>query len=359
LSTKKAEQMEAIIGQRIRNSRIYKGLSLQEVADNIGVSKQMINKYELGKSVPTSEKLIALSRLFNQKIDYFFRKPEVTIGEISFRKKSKFGAKKVNSLKEEIRIQIENYLFIENICNVSNAFENPLKNNIVREEQEVKSAVNTLRNHWNIGQDAIHNIIELLEDNHIKVIEVDDDSQKFDGLATVIDDKYHIIVITKAMPIERKRFTLLHELGHLLLPIADLEEKQQEKFCNVFASEMLLSEANLISELGNQRSRISFEELKNVQEKYGISISAIVYKLGEIRIMSLERVKKFYQNLNFNPALKKAVEQSRYDGTEQSIRYENLVYRAVSEELISMSKASSLLEIGLDELNSKLTSNLR
>lgn len=351
--------MEAIIGQRIRNSRIHKGLSLQEVADNIGVSKQMINKYELGRSVPTSEKLIALSRLFNQKIDYFFRKPEVTIGEISFRKKSKFGTKKVNSLKEEIRIQIENYLFVENICNVSNTFENPLKNISIQDEQEVKSAVNSLRNYWNIGQDAIHNIIELLEYNHIKVIEVDDNSQKFDGLATVIDDKYHIIVITKAMPIERKRFTLLHELGHLLLPIADLEEKLQEKFCNVFASEMLLSEANLISELGNQRSRISFEELKNVQEKYGISISAIVYKLGEIRIMSLERVKKFYQNLNFNPTLKKAVEQSRYDGTEQSIRYENLVYRAVSEELISMSKASSLLEIGLDELNNKLTSNLR
>ncbi|PWA09501.1 helix-turn-helix domain-containing protein [Flavobacterium laiguense] len=351
--------MEAIIGQRIRNSRIHKGLSLQEVADSIGVSKQMVNKYELGKSMPTSDKLIAISKLFNQKIDYFFRKSEVVIGEISFRKKSNFGVKKVNSLKEEIRIQIENYLFIENICNVSNAFENPLQDYAIQEEQDVKTAVNTLRNHWNIGQDAIHNIIELLEDNHIKVIEVDDDSKKFDGLATVIDGKYHIIVITKAMPIERKRFTLLHELGHLLLPIATLEEKQQEKLCNVFASEMLLSENNLITELGNQRSRITFEELKNVQEKYGMSISAIVYKLGETKIMSQERVKKFYQKLNFDAALKQSVELSRYDGQEHSIRYENLAYRAVSEELISMSKASSLLQISLDELNSKLTSNLR
>lgn len=351
--------MESIIGQRIRNSRVHKGLSMQEVADTIGVSKQMINKYEQGKSMPTSEKLIALSKLFQQKIDYFFRKPEVIIEEISFRKKSKFGTKKVNALKEEIRIQIENYLFIENICEVSNTFKNPLDQHFVANENDIKEAVKVVRNFWNIGQDAIHNIIDLLEDNHIKVIEVEDESGSFDGLATIIDRKYHIIVIAKGMPIERKRFTLLHELGHLLLPISGFEEKQQEKFCNVFASEMLLSEANVITEFGSSRSRVSLEELKNVQEKYGISISAIVYKLGQTKIMSQERVKKFYQRLNFESNLKQEVELTRYDGLEHSNRYENLVYRAVSEELISMSKASSLLQISLDQLKNKLTANIR
>ena len=351
--------MKAIIGQRIKNSRVHKGLSLQEVADEIGVTKQMISKYEQGKSVPTSEKLIALSKLFHQKVDYFFRKPEVIIGEINFRKKSKFGAKKVSALKEEIRIQIENYLYIENICEVSNAFQNPLLNSIINSEETVKTAVTTLRAYWNIGQDAIHNIIDLLEDNHIKVIEIEDESGNFDGLATIIDSKYHIIVIAKAMPIERKRFTLLHELGHLLLPIGNLETKQQERYCNVFASEMLLSETNVLNEFGRQRSRIAFEELKNVQEKYGISISAIVYKLGETKIMSQERVKRFYQQLNFDTELKQVTEQSRYDGLAHSNRYENLVYRAVSEELISMSKASSLLQVSLGELKNKLTANIR
>ena len=351
--------MEEIVAQRIRNSRIHKGLSLQEVADRIGVSKQMINKYEQGKSMPTSDKLIALSKLFQQKVDYFFRKPEVTIGEISFRKKNKFGAKKVNSLKEEIRIQIENYLFIENICDVSNVFENPLRNNIIQNEQQVKEAVKQIRDYWNIGLDAIHNIIDLLEDNHIKVIEVEDESGSFDGLATIIDRKYHIIVIAKAMPIERKRFTIVHELGHLLLPISAFDEKQQEKYCNIFASEMLLSETNVLIEFGRQRSRISLEELKNVQEKYGISISAIVYKLGETKIMSQERVKRFYQQLNTDYELKKVIEQTRYDGLAHSNRYENLVYRAVSEELISMSKASSLLQLSLDELKNRLTANIR
>jgi len=350
--------MESIVSTRIKNSRIHKGLSLQEVADKIGVSKQMISKYETGKSLPNSSKLIALSKLFNQKVDYFFRKPEVELGEINFRKKSKFSNKKINSLKEDIRIQIENYLLIENICNLNTLFNNPIQNLSIKSRNDIVKAVKTLRESWKIGNDAIHNIIELLEDNEIKVIEVEDDTNLFDGLATIIDEKYYVLVINKNMPIERKRFTLLHELGHLLLKISSNDTKEIEKYCNLFASEMLLSEENAKMEFGKKRSRITIEELKNIQEKYGISIAAIVYKLGDIKIIPQEKTTSFFKQMNANPALKKELEEPRFDGHEMSFRYSNLVYRSVSEEAISMSKASSLLKINLEQLRENLTLNV-
>ncbi len=350
--------MEAIVKQRIKNARIHKGLSMQQLAESLGISKQMVSKYEQGKAIPTSDKLIALSRLLDQKVDYFFKKPEVTINDISFRKKSRFPAKKVNTLKEEIRIKIENYLYIENICNLSESFTNPLQNQLCLAEEDSKITANALKEAWNIGRDAIHNIIDLFEDHQIKVIEIEEDSNDFDGLATVIDSKYHIIVIARSMPVERKRFTLLHELGHLLLQIDVPDLKQKEKMCDVFASEMLLSEQNAKNEFGDSRSSISFEELKNIQEKYGISIPAIVYKLGESKIISKERVKSFFMKLNSNQEFKSIMQASRFEGNEHSIRYENLVFRAVSEELISMSKASSLLQIGLNELKNKMTERI-
>ena len=346
--------METVVAARIRNSRIQKGYSLQEVAESIGVSKQMINKYEQGLSMPTSEKLIAFSKLFGQKVDYFFRKPEVEIGEINFRKKSKFSNKKVNSLKEEIRVQIENYLYIENICNLNTTFLNPLSESLIHSKAAVIEATEKLRETWNVGNDTIHNIIQLLEDKEIKVIEVSEESPLFDGLATVVDEKYYVIVVNKSMPIERKRFTILHELGHLLLNLNHLDEKEQESFCHVFASEMLLAKQNVIVEFGEKRTNVTLNELKNIQEKYGISISAIVYKLGELKILSQEKVSGFYKSLNFNPVKKQEVEKSRYEGEENSSRYENLVYRAVSEEFISLSKASTLLQLSLEDLKNNI-----
>lgn len=351
--------METIVAARIKNSRIQKGYSLQKVADSVGVTKQMISKYEKGDSMPTSDKLIAFSKLFGQKVDYFFRKPEVEIGEINFRKKSKFSNKKVNALKEEIRVQIENYLFIENICNLDSAFVNPLSGFVIQSKTDIIDATEILRRDWNIGNDTIHNIIQLLEDKDIKVIEVEEEIGLFDGLSTVVDEKYYVIVINKSMPIERKRFTILHELGHLLLNLGHLSEKEKESYCHAFASEMLLAYRNLIIEFGNKRNKIAFNELKNNQEKYGISISAIMYKLGEAKVISQEMFAGFFKRLNFDPSLKQAVEMSRFEGDENSSRYENLVYRAVSEEFISLSKASSLLQVPLEELKNSISINIR
>ena len=351
--------METIVAARIRNSRIQKGYSLQEVAGKIGVTKQMINKYEQGISMPTSDKLIAFSKLFGQKVDYFFQKPEVEIGEINFRKKSKFSNKKVNSLKEEIRIQIENYLYIENICNLNSAFVNPLTECSINSKADIIDATEVLRKAWNIGNDTIHNIIQLLEDKEIKVIEVEEETSLFDGLATVVDEKYYVIVVNKSMPIERKRFTLLHELGHLLLPLNHFIEKEQESYCHTFASEMLLAQRNVTIEFGDKRNQISLNELKNIQEKYGISISAIVYKLVEAKIISQEKLTGFYKRLNYDNALKQDVEKSRFEGEENSNRYENLVFRAVSEEFISLSKASSLLQLSLEDLKNNISINIR
>ncbi|REC56268.1 DNA-binding protein [Chryseobacterium piscium] len=350
--------MKSSVAQRIKNSRIHKGFSQQEVADHLGVSKQMISKYEMGKSLPESSKIIKLSKLFGQKPDYFFRKAEVEIGEISFRKKSSLGTKKVNALKEEVRICIENYIYVENILGIQIAFENPLKDFKIKSEKDITTAADLVKEKWNIGSDAIYNIIELFEDKHIKVIEVDDDSSKFDGLATIIDHKFGIIVISKNMNVERKRFTLMHELGHLLLDILQHDEKVQEKLCNLFASEMLLSTANIIEEFGRQRSSITATETQNVQRKYGISFRAIVFKLEQVGIISKINYVNFYKKINFNPEIKKIIDFSRYQGTEKSDRYENLVLRAVAEEHITVSKASSLLRKQMCEIKEKLDLNI-
>ena len=54
--------MKDIISQKIKNARDLKGVSQQEVADHIGVSKQMISKYEKGDSIPNSTNLLKFAK---------------------------------------------------------------------------------------------------------------------------------------------------------------------------------------------------------------------------------------------------------------------------------------------------------
>lgn len=347
--------MENIVAYRIQNARLLRGLSQQDVADELGVSKQMISKYEKGTAMPTSHRLIKLSKLFNLKIDYFFNSFKVDIGEVNFRKKSTFSKKRQNSLKEQIKISLENYLWIEDALSIDYSFENKIKDCAISSIKDIEVAVLKLKKEWDIGTDPIHNIVQLLEDKEIKVIELYDVDEKFDGLATYVNGKYPVIVVNGNFPVERKRFTLLHELGHLLLNLPNCEISEEENFCNKFASEFLLPKNIVINDFGGKRNHITINELIATQKKYGISIPAILYKLVDAGILSKDKQKQFYIKMNFNPSFKKDINLSRFETPEKSNRYERLVYRALAQENISISKASALLGKNIEVIKESYT----
>lgn len=346
--------MKNLIAYRIKNARKLKQLTQQEVADKIGVSKQMISKYEKGIAIPNSSKLIQLGKLFGQKTDYFFRSYKIKLGEVKFRKRAGFSKKRQASLKELIKLKLENYLWLEEILSIDSSFKNKIKNKRVASMEDIELVVEMLRKHWNIGIDPIHNIIQILEDKEIKVIELEQFDEEFDGLSCFVNDKYPIIVINKDFPVERKRFTLLHELGHLLLNLMDVDERVHEKLCNKFAAEFLLPKKIIIKEFGGKRKHITLLELIATQKKFGVSIQAIVYKLVDAKILSRGQLDSFYEKLSLNPALKQEVDLSRFASPECSDRYKRLVYRALSEEVISISKASSFLDSNIEEIREKL-----
>ena len=63
-------------GNRLKLARKMAGMSLQELSDALGnkVTKQALNKYELGEMKPTSEVLLALSKTLKVKPDYFLKR---------------------------------------------------------------------------------------------------------------------------------------------------------------------------------------------------------------------------------------------------------------------------------------------
>lgn len=61
---------ENTIGQRLHDLRKYRNLSLQELADHIGISRSNLNRYERDISKPTSEYLKILCEFYKVSADY-------------------------------------------------------------------------------------------------------------------------------------------------------------------------------------------------------------------------------------------------------------------------------------------------
>ncbi len=272
----------------------------------------------------------------------FFRPFTFQVESVKFRKlKSRLSARQEGSIKQGISDLFERYITIEEVCNASVKFSSPLGQPVSSPEQ-AKDAALRLRECWNLGTDGIVNVIELLEEHGIKVMEIDA-PPSFDGLSSMVNNAHPIVVLNKTFPSERKRFTALHELGHLVLSMdKSLPAKEEESICNIFANEMLVLEPVFRKLFGNRRHDISYQELRAIQLQFGISCDALMYKAMSCGIISEPRYRTFCIQKNKSRAFKEMVEKSCYP-QEESNRFSRLVYNALSNELITISKAASLL----------------
>ena len=328
-------------------------MSQRELCSSVDgkVSPTAIAKYEKGLMMPSSDVLIALSNALNMKLDYFFRPFVVDIdpSKFEFRKKSGMGSKKVESIKFLVCSEIEKYLEIEAILGIASKFNLDYSNITVEGENETKLLALRLRQDLNIGSDAIVSAVDLLESVGVKIIEIEHESSFF-GTCNEAGG-VPVIIVNKNMCSERKRLTIFHELGHLLMHCADGVDK--EKMCNVFANEVLIPSDRFKNLIGESRHDISLVELQAIQREYGISVDALMMKAYQLNIITQTRYTSFHKKKNALPNFKEAVEKSLYP-MEHTCRFERLVYRALASEVISYSKAAALLAKSVNEVRDTL-----
>jgi len=335
-------------------ARKMAGMSLQDLANALQnkVTKQSLNKYELGLMKPTGELLSLLSKELSVKPDFFLRKGIVELGEISFRKRADLLKKDEEAVVEKARDYVERYLEIESILGEDQKFDNPIKLSNLQTKEEVEKAAYHLREVWELGSNPIPNLVEMLELRGIKVFLVDDVDQ-FDGFATITGNGVPLVVVNvKDKSIERIRFTTIHELAHILLHFTKevaADKRQVEILCHCFASCFLIPSEKLKAMLGGQkRSYIAIKELIAIKEYYGISIRAILHRLAELEVITDTYYKRWVVYLSKTYGHK--VEPGNYKGDEKLKVFEQLINRALSEGIISMSKAAALCNININQL---------
>lgn len=333
---------------RLKSARMMNAISLQGLADRLEeqgfqISKQALSKYEQGDSIPNSEMVIGLSNALGVRPDYFYSETEVEFGEIEFRKLKSYANKEKQRIIEVSKDKLRRYLELEELLAIETGFENPIAGFKIKGLESIDEAADKLREFWDLGSNPIPNSIELLEDHHIKVIEIESDV-KLDGFSTLANDSYPIVVLNKnkldGYP-DRKRWTALHELGHIVLDLRHIdEEKTKESYCHYFAGALLFPKKQILAELGNKRTKLSFNELAALKKEYGLSMQAIVYRAKDLGIISEGYFKQFF--FMFNQLGYKKEEPIPYKAYEKSDRFHQLLFKALAEEVISMSKAASL-----------------
>jgi Zn-dependent peptidase ImmA (M78 family) len=193
-------------------------------------------------------------------------------------------------------------------------------------------------------------LIDIFEEHGIKIFEIDNEQYpKIDGLYAAVNGM-PIIVIGNQHPGDRQRFTLAHELGHLLLDNRLASGMDIEQYCNRFAGAFLLPRQSLIRIVGEHRNFVEPRELSLLKQEFGISMTCILHRLEEVGVIS----KNLYRELRaeFNERGWSKKEPGKQYPKEKAHAFEQMIFHALAEEYIGESKAAELMNISIESFRS-------
>jgi Zn-dependent peptidase ImmA (M78 family)/transcriptional regulator with XRE-family HTH domain len=353
--------MDNVFALRLKELREKYNFSLQELGDKIGVAKQSVHKFENGQVNPSSDTVLKLSELFNVPYSFFYENPEAfafDFKNIKFRDGHKIPNREglEMEVKQEVLGYISRFMQLESLLQIERVFENPLADLKIEDEKDIEKAAKVLRKKWKLGNDPIADVVTTLEGKGIFVVEIKH-VEDFAGLSGTINNDIPLIILNEnSLTPERKRFTTLHELGHIVLEFArEFTNEKVEFFCNYFAGAVLIVDEALFSELGKNRSLISLAELRRIKEMYGISIQAIIVRTrttGFINYSTYQEWSKSYEE--WRTADDKANDFGHFNCCEKATRFNNLLVQGVNEKRISWSKAAELSGMKIDILKKEL-----
>lgn len=332
-----------MIGRRLRQLRLARGLSLEALVAAIGgaVTKQSLSKYEQGKATPSPVVLNRLAEALGVKAAYLWSEPSIRVEFVAYRKGSALPKGEQARVEGLVAEELETRVHLQQLLGQVEEINLPLQAFSIHDLEDTEAAAIQLRNQWQLGLDPIANVTDVLERHSVQVIEIDA-GDKFDGISAVAYDesgqkRAAAVVTRRGVPGERQRLSLAHELGHLLLEVP--ETVNQETAAFRFGAAFLAPAVLVRQEVGGKRAFIQPQELMLLKRQYGMSLQALLRRLCDLEIITESYYRQWCIDIN---RLQWRRREPLEMLPEQPQWMRRAVLRALAEELISREEAEAV-----------------
>lgn len=302
-----SEYLTSFNGERLKAARLYNAMTISDVAEQAGVSKQAISQFETNKSEPKLETMITLAVVLGFPRDFFYNvdQNKVVMGDTYFRSLA------ATTNKERLA-QIERVKILITIINVIKKYiefpELQLCDTRELKKIDVEELAARLRKSWGLKQQPIFNIVDEMESHGIFVSSVFTNSYKIDAYSQIqlIDGKEAAIVVLGSDKDSafRRNFSAAHELGHLLLDdfydvndMSKLEYKEMEDTMNRFAGALLIPIEMYTKDLMTT-SKTDLNLYIQLKRKYHVSAAALIIRARQLELIKQNQYQYLMKQLS-------------------------------------------------------------
>lgn len=330
------------IGDRLRAARTRAGLTQKQLADECGVSAAAISKFETSGCRPSIDVLISIAETLTTSVDFLVRPDTGEDTAWCHRKFSDLGKHKREALEVYARDAFERRLTLERIVYGEHLpyYQGP-RNIPVKRPEDAEDAAGQMRAHFGIGHEPIPNLIGLLEQHDFRIAIAPEGFDGSDGLCAWAHDSIPFIMVSSA-PGDRRRFTVAHELAHLVCDIDSALD--EESVGHRFAGALLVPCAAVREVSEREDGFAGLDDLLPVKQTYGISVSALIYRFRDCGIISDEAHRRLYMRLSSRGWRRS---EPGAVPVEEPREMDRLLDRALRDELIYEPRAAELMGLSL------------
>ena len=337
-----------MLGKNLKYYRLKNNMTKKALADAIGVTPMAITNYENGDRNPNMDTLKSLANALNIKVTDFLANTggELQFSHGKFRKGSKLGVMNQEYIREAVEEYFGRFFQVVSFLGGQKILEPLPEIKKISWMDDTENAAKELRKYLGISINGpVPNLVEILENKGILVFFIEVDSDYFSGMNGTVNGIPYI-VINRAMSPARIRSTIVHEVAHFAFDWPeDLSDKDEEELATAISGAFLFPKEDAYRELGYKRSSIS-KAMTMTCKEYGISIYMLVKRARLCEIINDSVEKVFY--IRASKAGWRKAEPDWGIQKEEPNLFEQLVYRAVTEEEISVQKGAELLKTSYD-----------
>ncbi len=280
----------------VRLAREARGLTQTALASEAGVSQAYISQVENGDREPDPVQTDRIAEALDRPVTFFTQADPITRGGISdfyHRKRSTAGKRDLNQIHagaNVLRMEIARLLELVDV-----EPEIPIPDFDPAEFDSATEVARACRATWRLPRGPVHNMVELLERTGAVVAIRDLPSRKLDAV-TQWHRSTPIVVLNAAYPASRMRWTLAHELGHLVMHRTPADPSEAERDADEFAAEFLMPADDILESLRSHR--LTLERAVNLKQHWRTSMAAIARHANRLGAITDRQYRTFFTEKN-------------------------------------------------------------
>ncbi len=282
--------------EMLRLARQRKGIRQTEAARRLGIEQPLLSRMENGLSEIGENLLMRAEIVYELPKSFFYLRDPVLGAPVSvhpmWRRKADVTARELDMVVAELNLRVIHLRrFLEGV-EFANSIDIPRLD--IDDYENPEEIAGIVRAHWKVPRGPIRDLTALVEHAGVIVCHSEMGGTSISGVTFSAPGVPPLIVLNIVQPADRMRYSLAHELGHLVMhrfPSSDMEREANE-----FAAALLMPAPDIRSYF--KARRIDLALLAAMKPEWRVAMQALLMRASSLNFLTKNQAQYLWKQIS-------------------------------------------------------------